>query len=88
MLLSIPMMLLGVSGCLRKTEILYARATRLPEELKGFMRVAEPRVRVNVVGTDKAAEIECAGYIVIHEQDLAALVKAAQELKRLRETPP
>ena len=71
--------LVVLTGC-KSTEIVYARATKFPEEANGFMRVAsEDPILVNVAGTDFAQERSCAGYILIHEQDLAALVEAARK---------
>lgn len=48
------------------------------------MRVAQKTVLVNVVGREELAEVECAGYLLIHEQDLARLIQNTQELLRLR----
>ena len=67
------------AGCMQ-TEILYARATKLPEEVDGFMRVAQKSVQVNVVGRQEIADVECAGYLLIHEQDLAKLIDNTRKL--------
>lgn len=66
-------------GCASKVDILYARASKRPEETNGFLRMAQDEARVNVVGTDTAAEMSgLAGYLLLHEQDVAALVRAAK----------
>jgi hypothetical protein len=64
--------------------VLYARATRLPEELTGTMRLAEKKVKVNVIGTDQIGEfttVDPGGYVLIHEQDLAKLIETIKELR-------
>ena len=72
-------------GSLTKTEIVYARATTFPEEVEGFMRVAtDDPILVNVAGTDAAQEKEVGGYLLIHEQDLALLIRNTQELIELK----
>lgn len=69
-----------------KTKILYARATRLPEEAKGVMRLAQDTVEVNVIGQDGIGEfttVNPGGYVLIHEQDLAAFVRNTKRLQEL-----
>ena len=82
-LLGLTLLLLTASlsvSCATKEEIVYARATKYPEEVNGFMRVAtEEPIMVNVAGTDHTGERVVAGYILIHEQDLAALVQAVKK---------
>lgn len=74
-----------VAACASKTEIHYARATKLPEEVEGFMRLAQDEARVNIVGKAATAEVSgVAGYILIHEQDLAQLVRNTEELLALK----
>jgi len=78
---------LASAGCLTRTKILYARATRLPEETKGLMRLAVDHVEVNVIGDDGIgifSTVNPGGYVLIHEQDLAAFVRAVKELKQLK----
>ena len=46
------------------------------------MRLAQETVKVNVVGDEAVATfstVQAAGYILIHESDLKALVKSARE---------
>ena len=79
---------LGIAGCPRSSvEVEYARSTKLPEELNGFMRLAQPTVKVNVIGTDKVGTfktVEAASYLVLHEQDVAQLVRNTKELQELK----
>lgn len=77
---------LAGAGCLMRTKILYARATRLPEEAKGTMRLAQDEVLVNVIGQDGLGTfttVNPGGYVLIHEQDLAQFVKMAKRLQDL-----
>lgn len=74
------------AGCLTRTKILYARATRLPEEVKGTMRLAQDEVLVNVIGQDGLGTfttVNPGGYVLIHEQDLASLVRNTKQLQEL-----
>jgi hypothetical protein len=74
-----------MTGCLTRTQVLYARATRLPEELTGVMRLAQDKVKVNVIGTDRVGTfktVDPGGYVLIHEQDLGKLVKTVKELRK------
>jgi len=62
--------------------------TRLPEEVTGVMRLAQKRVRVNVIGKDSLGyftEVDPGGYVLVHEQDLAKLVKNTKELLKLKD---
>ena len=75
-----------MAGCLTKTKILYARATRLPEEAKGLMRLTEDEVMVNVIGQDgigKFTTVNPGGYVLVHEQDLAQFVRNTKRLQEL-----
>ena len=82
-------LLIGSTGCLTKTEIIYARATRAKEETKGFMRLAQNKVRVNVVGTDKVSKFSPAGgYILVFEDDLSKLIKNTKELQEIKKKKP
>lgn len=61
-----------------------ARATRLPEETRGFLRVIqEDAILVGIVGEDVAERRSIAGYLVLHEQDVAEFVRAVEEIARL-----
>lgn len=79
--------LLALTGCLRGREVhtvQYVRSTQLPEELNGMMRLAQNKVIVNVIGTDKVGvfeTVEASGYILIHEQDMAKFVRNTQRLQ-------
>lgn len=72
------------SGCfLQRTEVLYVRLGPQPIETEGLLRVAQQRrVKVNVVGTGKVAKFDATGYILIHEQDWAAVARKLQERAR------
>lgn len=64
------------SGC--GSTVMYARATKLPEETQGFMRLAQSSVKVNVVGKDTVSnfKVEQPGaYVLVHEQDVKQLVQ-------------
>ena len=79
------------AGCLTRTKILYARATRLPEEAKGTMRLAQDSVEVNVIGQDGIGEfttVDPGGYVLIHEQDLAKLIQNTKKLQELLNRSP
>jgi hypothetical protein len=48
------------------------------------MRLAQDKVRVNVIGTDRIgtlATVDPGGYVLIHEQDLAKLIETIKELR-------
>jgi hypothetical protein len=83
--------LAALMGCLRgsnTTTVLYSRSTQLPEELTGMMRLAQPEVKVNIVGSDGVGEfktIEAASYLVLHEQDVATFVRNTKRLQLLVE---
>ncbi len=87
-------LLFALPGCLTKREVQYARSTKLPEELKGFMRLAQDKVKVQVIGGDgKIGEFDAgerstnprykhlSAYIVLHEQDVAKFVKDQIKLR-------
>lgn len=80
---------LALPGCATQERISIARATRLPAEVAGFARVmqSEP-VKIGIVGTDTVAAENIAGYIVVHEQDLAQLLRNTDELLALKAKPP
>jgi hypothetical protein len=46
---------LVVSSCLVKREVQYARATKLPEECKGFMRLVDGKVTVAIISSEGGA---------------------------------
>lgn len=79
-------------GCFSRTEVLYARATKKPENLTGVMRLAQGKVRVHVEGTNRVGTfrtMEPLGYMLIHEADLAKLLENTRKLLELRNvTPP
>lgn len=66
---------------------MYARATKRPIEADGFMRIAtNDEIPVTLDGkNDVYGEEDLGGYLVIHEQDLALLIKNTQELLKLKE---
>ena len=85
-ILTLVLISIVLTGCLTQTRVLYARATKLPEEVKGFMRLAQQEVRVNVIGDEKVGTfktVNAAAYILIHEQDLARLVLNTKKLQEL-----
>jgi hypothetical protein len=47
--------------------------------------MTEEPIRVGVIGTDGVAERSVAGYVLLHEQDVAQLVRNTEELLRIRE---
>ena len=50
------------------------------------MRLAQSKVQVNVIGTDKLGWFETvdpSGYVLIHEQDLAQLLRNTKRLQEL-----
>ena len=84
LLLTILFVAAGTSCSLRgQTEVYYVRMTRAhPEEASGLLRVAQDSVRVNVKGSKAVSEIECAGYYLLHPDDTAAFLRAADRLNR------
>lgn len=90
-------------GCLRpKEEVIVARATKMPEEIKGFMRLVQTKVKVQVIGQDSVGEFDASekttmerkpeyknlsAYIVLHEQDVAQFVRNTDLLNKLAEDP-
>ena len=74
-------------GCFAKTEVLYARATKVPENLNGIMRLADRKVRVVVEGSDRVGvfkTIDPQGYMLIHEADLSRLIENTRKLVELK----
>lgn len=86
LILVLVVMCLCGAGCLTRTKILYARGTRLPEEAQGFMRIAQDRVEVNVIGQDGIGTfvVDPGGYLIVHEQDVAQFVRNTKELIKLK----
>lgn len=91
-----------MAGCIRASkEVQYARSTKLPEELNGFMRLAQDKVTVNIIGTpdiaifngwdktrsDKPEERNLSAYIVMHEQDVGQFVKNTRKLQAIQNDP-
>lgn len=74
-----------LAGCGTTAVHHIARATKLPEEARGFLRVVQDEpVLVGIVGEDEVSERSIAGYIVVHEQDLAQLIRNTEALRELR----
>lgn len=48
------LILVFVSSCLRRDVVQYARATKLPEECQGFMRLVDGKVTVAIIDTKNA----------------------------------
>lgn len=75
-------------GCLTRTEVLYARATKVPENINGVMRLATRKVRVTVEGSDRVGTfrtIDPHGYMLIHEADLSRLIENTRKLLELKD---
>ncbi len=71
-------------SCGTKSDIIYSRSTKAPEETRGMLRIAQNSVRANVTGTDHASEFEldpAGGYYIVHETDLAQLVRNTEALQ-------
>lgn len=78
-------MALSLAACATHDRIVIARATKLPEEVRGFARIVqEDPIRVGIVGEDVVEARSLAGYLVVHEQDLARLIDASVELAALK----
>ena len=74
-------------GCFTRTEILYARATKAPENLKGVMRLADRKVRVVVEGSDRVGTFRVdqpGAFVLIHEADLSRLIENTRKLLELK----
>lgn len=94
--------LVNTTGCaLTKREVQYARATKKPDELAGFMRLAQDVVKVvvdggdNKIGTFKTNEKSTrkqkehlSAYVICHEQDIAAFVRNTEKLMQLKKDHP
>lgn len=50
--LLLAFVLVAASSCLVRREVQYARATRLPEECKGFMRLVDGKVTVAIIQSE------------------------------------
>ena len=75
------------TGCLTRTEVLYARATKAPENLNGVMRLASRKVKVTVEGSDRVGVFQVdhpGAFILIHEADLSRLIENTRKLLELR----
>jgi predicted NUDIX family phosphoesterase len=74
----------------------------MPEEIKGFMRLVQTKVKVQVIGQDSVGEFDASekttmerkpeyknlsAYIVLHEQDVAQFVRNTDLLGKLAEDP-
>jgi hypothetical protein len=73
---------------LTRTEVLYARATKVPDNVTGIMRLADRKVRVVVEGSDRVGEfrtIDPQGYMLIHEADLSRLIENTRKLLELKD---
>lgn len=78
-------LLAAVAGCGTTAVHHIARATKLPEEVRGFLRVVDDRpIVVGIVGEDATSERSIAGYVVLHEHDLAQLIRNTEALLALR----
>ena len=74
-------------GCLTRTEVLYARATKAPDNLNGIMRLAQRKVRVVVEGSDRVGEFiihQPGEMMLIHESDLSRLISNTRKLVELK----
>lgn len=83
-LLCLAAVLLFCGSC-ANTEIIYARATKLPEEDAGFMRIAtEDPIDVDVIGVPNShTSRPLAAYCVVHEQDLAGMLRTIARFQRV-----
>ena len=90
----------STTGCLTKREVQYARATKLPSEVKGFMRLAQDKVKVQVINgdgylgefstTEKSffpEQKHLSSYLLLHERDVASFVKSQKVLNALLKDP-
>ena len=68
-------------GCLTRTEVLYASPAKRPENLNGFMRLAQRKVRVVVEGSDRVAEFiihQPGDMLLVKDSDVSAMVAKIQ----------
>ena len=75
-----------MAGCLTRTEVMYARATKAPENLNGVMRLAQRKVRVTVEGSGRVGVSifdQPGAMILVHEGDLSRLIENTRKLKEL-----
>ena len=82
MILTILMASICLTGCLTKRVTVFVRSTRLPEEAKGFARIAQQTADITVKGKMiKAADV--GGRVVILDADLAAFVRIKVRLQKI-----
>ena len=75
-----------MTGCLTKTTTVFVRSTRLPEEVKGFARIAQQTADITIKGK-MVKDADVGGRIVILDGDLAALVRAKVRLQKILKDP-
>jgi hypothetical protein len=96
-------LIVSLGGCsiLSRTEVQQARLEKMPEEIGGCMRLVQGTVKVNVIGTEKIGEfkvpgaevkqagvtVEAPGYIIVHERDLATLLRNTARLNKILKDP-
>lgn len=61
---------------------MFVRSTRLPEEVRGFARIAQQTADITIAGT-MVKDADVGGRIVILDADLAAFVRVKVRLQRI-----
>jgi len=64
----------------------FVRSTRLPEEVKGFARLAQQRADITVKGV-MVKQADVGGRVVLLDSDLAALVRIKLRLQKILADP-
>lgn len=82
-LVSACLLIPGCAGFGKETRVLVATAGPPHPELAGRVRLLESSVRVRVEGSEDVATLEpAAGFFVVHESDLAALLRDSAAVSR------
>lgn len=86
MILTILPTLTFSTGCLTKTTTVFVRSTRLPEEAKGFARLAQQRADITVKGV-MVKRADVGGRVILLDSDLAAFVRLKIRLQKILADP-
>jgi hypothetical protein len=79
MKLLLMILLLGMMGCSQR-QLVWSRLSAPSEYTKGALRIAtNKKIPVNVEGTNQIIDVDLGGFIVVHEDDFALIVKRLKE---------
>ncbi len=79
---------LSTAGC-SKTRVVIQSGSPIPEECLGSLYVQTNKpIPVGIYGSNEMLMLDMGGYFLIHKNELAALVRAAAELKAVKTPQP